>query len=183
MKDFLNRPYGKLSGGQKRRAEIAAALMHEPKILFLDEPTTGLDPATRKKVWEAIVALQKELGMTVFLTTHYMEEAANAKHVCIIDHGKVLMSGTPFELKNTYVKDILRLYFEPEEKDEVKESAAIKALHLTKETDDMIEAELECTKDALDVLEKIRGEIKGFEVVQGTMDDLFINVTGGNKNA
>lgn len=93
------------------------------------------------------------------------------------------MSGTPFELKNTYVKDILRLYFEPEKKDEVKESAAIKALHLTKETDDMIEAELECTKDALDVLEKIRGEIKGFEVVQGTMDDLFINVTGGNKNA
>lgn len=121
--------------------------------------------------------------MTVFLTTHYMEEAANAKHVCIIDHGKVLMAGTPFELKNTYVKDILRLYFEPEKKDEVKESAAIKALHLTKETDDMIEAELECTKDALDVLEKIRGEIKGFEVVQGTMDDLFINVTGGNKNA
>ena len=183
LKDFLNRPYGKLSGGQKRRAEIAAALMHEPKILFLDEPTTGLDPATRKKVWEAIVALQKELGMTVFLTTHYMEEAANAKHVCIIDHGKVLMAGTPFELKNTYVKDILRLYFEPEKKDEVKESAAIKALHLTKETGDMIEAELECTKDALDVLEKIRGEIKGFEVVQGTMDDLFINVTGGNKNA
>lgn len=183
LKDFLNRPYGKLSGGQKRRAEIAAALMHEPKILFLDEPTTGLDPATRKKVWEAIVSLQKKLGMTVFLTTHYMEEAANAKHVCIIDHGKVLMSGTPFELKNTYVKDILRLYFEPEKKDEVKESAAIKALHLTKETGDMIEAELECTKDALDVLEKIRGEIKGFEVVQGTMDDLFINVTGGNKNA
>ena len=107
---FINRPYGKLSGGQRRRADIARALVHTPKILFLDEPTTGLDPQTRKSVWETIRNLQAESGMTVFLTTHYMEEAANADYVAIIDNGLISAKGTPAELRKKYTTDILRLF-------------------------------------------------------------------------
>jgi multidrug/hemolysin transport system ATP-binding protein len=96
---FINRPYGKLSGGQRRRADIARALVNTPKVLFLDEPTTGLDPQTRKSVWDTIRSLQKDTGMTVFLTTHYMEEAAGADYVAIIDNGLISAKGTPGELR------------------------------------------------------------------------------------
>lgn len=183
LQDVLDRRYDRLSGGQKRRAEIAAALMHSPDILFLDEPTTGLDPATRRRVWQAIRSLQRKLGMTVFLTTHYMEEAAAADHICIIDHGRVLMAGTPFELKKEYVRDILRIYVAPEKKAAVREMLMNRALHLTGETDDMIEAEIDGTMAALPVLNEIAPEIGEFEVIQGTMDDVFLNVTGGDRNA
>ena len=104
--EFLNRPVGKLSGGQRRRIDIARALLHRPEILILDEPTTGLDPQTRQLIWNVIEKLQKTENMTVFLTTHYMEEAANAGYVVILDKGSVAAEGTPFELKNDYVQDI-----------------------------------------------------------------------------
>ena len=107
--DILKRQYGKLSGGQRRRCDIARALINTPKILFLDEPTTGLDPKTRRMVWDIIVELQKTLGMTVFLTTHYMEEAAGADYVIVIDEGKISAKGTPAELKDRYSKDRLIL--------------------------------------------------------------------------
>ena len=99
ISDLANRPYGKLSGGQRRRADIARALVHRPDILFLDEPTTGLDPQTRKSVWDTIRSIQQSTGMTVFLTTHYMEEAASADYVVVIDEGSVVAKGTPTELK------------------------------------------------------------------------------------
>lgn len=113
--EFFDRRYGKLSGGQRRRADIARALIHAPKILFLDEPTTGLDPQTRKKVWEAIQNLRREMGTTVFLTTHYMEEAAQADYITIMGHGQILARGTPFELKREYAFDQLKLW--PKEKE------------------------------------------------------------------
>ena len=97
---LLNRPVGKLSGGQRRRIDIARALLHEPKILILDEPTTGLDPQTRKLLWDVVSALRKKQRMTVFLTTHYMEEAADADYVVILDSGEIAAEGTPLELKN-----------------------------------------------------------------------------------
>jgi multidrug/hemolysin transport system ATP-binding protein len=103
--EFIDRPYGKLSGGQRRRSDIARALVNTPKILFLDEPTTGLDPKTRKNVWSTITKLQKDTGMTVFLTTHYMEEAANADYVAVIDQGKIIAKGTPSELREKYSND------------------------------------------------------------------------------
>ena len=103
--EFLNRPVGKLSGGQRRRIDIARALLHRPEILILDEPTTGLDPQTRQLIWNVIEKLQKTENMTVFLTTHYMEEAANAGYVVILDKGSIAAEGTPFELKNDYVQD------------------------------------------------------------------------------
>ena len=109
VENFISRPYGKLSGGQRRRADIARALVNTPKILFLDEPTTGLDPQTRKSVWNTIRDLQQGTEMTVFLTTYYMEEAANADYVAIIDNGLISAKGTPAELMAKYSTDTLRL--------------------------------------------------------------------------
>ncbi|MGN1061729.1 MAG: ABC transporter ATP-binding protein, partial [Candidatus Scatosoma sp.] len=108
--EFIDRPLNRLSGGQKRKIDIARALLHKPEILILDEPTTGLDPQTRRTVWEAVQKLQKEENMTVFLTTHYMEEAAKADYVVILDHGKVEAEGTPLTLKNRYTGDFIVLY-------------------------------------------------------------------------
>jgi len=154
--DITKKKYKTLSGGQKRRCEIAAALMHAPKILFLDEPTTGLDPATRIDVWNIIEQLQREERMTVFLTTHYMEEAAKADDIIIIDRGRIITSGTPFELKEQYASDKLKLY----RKGEV-ETITLKS-----------------TMEAIPILQKYAGEVKGFEVIQGNMDDVFVNVVG-----
>lgn len=154
--DIAKKRYKTLSGGQKRRCEIAAALMHAPKILFLDEPTTGLDPATRIDVWNIVEQLQREERMTVFLTTHYMEEAAKADDIIIIDHGRIVTSGTPFELKERYASDKLMLYRGGE-----VETIPLKS-----------------TLEALPILQKYAGELEGFEVIQGNMDDVFVNVVG-----
>ena len=110
FEDLLKRTLGKLSGGQRRRVDIARALLHRPKILILDEPTTGLDPQTRRLLWNVISDLRKNEKMTVFLTTHYMEEAAEADYVIILDSGKICASGTPLELKNQYTGDFITLY-------------------------------------------------------------------------
>ena len=154
--DITKKKYKTLSGGQKRRCEIAAALMHAPKILFLDEPTTGLDPATRIDVWNIVEQLQREDKMTVFLTTHYMEEAAKADDIIIIDRGKIITSGTPFELKEKYASDKLKLYRRGE-----TETITLKS-----------------TMDAIPLIQKYAGEVDGFEVIQGNMDDVFVNVVG-----
>ena len=110
FKDYLNRSLSKLSGGQKRRIDVARALIHDPEILILDEPTTGLDPQTRNVLWSFIEYLRKEKGMTLFLTTHYMEEAASADSVVILDHGQIVASGSPLDLKNQYANDYITLY-------------------------------------------------------------------------
>ncbi|GHV98285.1 hypothetical protein lacNasYZ03_16730 [Lactobacillus nasalidis] len=110
IKELLKRPYGKLSGGQRRRADIARSLLNTPKILFLDEPTTGLDPQTRQHIWKTIRRLQAEQGMTIFLTTHYMEEASVADYVVILDHGSIVAEGSPTSLKERYSYDRLKLY-------------------------------------------------------------------------
>ena len=107
---LLGRPVGKLSGGQRRRIDVARALLHDPKILILDEPTTGLDPQTRRLLWDVIAGLRKQRHMTVFLTTHYMEEAADADYVVILDSGKIAAEGTPLQLKNAYSGDFITLY-------------------------------------------------------------------------
>ncbi|MDY2679454.1 MAG: ABC transporter ATP-binding protein, partial [Lentihominibacter sp.] len=116
FKELLKRTVGKLSGGQRRRIDIARALMHKPDILILDEPTTGLDPQTRKNIWRVISDLRRTENMTVFLTTHYMEEAADADYVVIIDSGRISAEGTPLDLKNTYTGDFVTLYNTEEEK-------------------------------------------------------------------
>ena len=166
--DILKKQYRTLSGGQKRRCEIAAALMHTPQILFLDEPTTGLDPATRKDVWEIIETLRKEENTTVFLTTHYMEEAASADRIIILDHGRIITSGTPFGLKERYARDKLRLYGSPEQLSGLSGQVTSYGLEIA----------IGSTMDALRVLDTVKNRIHGFEVIQGNMDDVFLNAVG-----
>ena len=185
LDEIMQKRYGTLSGGQKRRCEIAAALMHTPEILFLDEPTTGLDPATRVDVWNTIEQLRKDEQMTVFLTTHYMEEAAAADKIIILEKGKVIAEGTPFSLKETYARDKIRIYAEEENR-----SAIVNALQVRKGVrpeailtgdNGVIEITVASTKEALPILDEAAEWMEGFEVIQGNMDDVFLNAVGGQK--
>ncbi len=175
--DFRSRRYGKLSGGQRRRADIARALINTPKILFLDEPTTGLDPQTRKTVWETIRRLQQETGMTVFLTTHYMEEAAEADYVVVIDSGEIAARGTPSQLKEKYAGDFLKLVPKKASYDAVKAQLTETQMSFT-ENAGTIRINIPNTLAALPLIDTFRSEIESLEVVNGTMDDAFIAITG-----
>jgi len=175
ISEFANRQYGKLSGGQRRRADIARALINTPKILFLDEPTTGLDPQTRKSVWETIRNLQEEKGMTVFLTTHYMEEAAGADYVTVIDNGFISAKGTPSELKEKYSSNNLKISSKKiSELDTILNEQSIRHTVLG----EVIVIPILRSLDAIPLIERYKGYIESFEVLNGTMDDAFINITG-----
>lgn len=158
ISEYANRRYGKLSGGQRRRADIARALVHTPKLLFLDEPTTGLDPKTRRDIWRLIRDLQKSSGMTVFLTTHYMEEAAESDDIVVIHKGEIKTQGSPLELKTRYCSDMLKI---------------------TLESGEYIEHKLKKTIDALPLVEQYKGNISNVEIINGTLDDVFLNLTEG----
>ncbi len=175
ISDLANRKYGSLSGGQKRRTDIARALVHRPKILFLDEPTTGLDPQTRRSVWETIKHLQDQENMTVFLTTHYMEEAEEADYVVIIDEGKIVAKGTPNDLKDIYSKDSLRIKAKNDKS--FGKHLKDKKIDFTKRNDIFI-IRLEDTISSIDMLNEIRSDIISFQVLNGSLDDAFIEVTG-----
>lgn len=180
LEEIMKRPYGKLSGGQKRRCEIATALLHTPDILFLDEPTTGLDPGTRKSVWDTLMKLQTEMDMTIFLTTHYMEEAARANHIAIMDKGHLVQFGTPFALKEQFAKD--KLLIVPKESAKTEVIAVLEQMGLTyKWKEERVSVSIENTMAAIPLLEKLSPMIEGFEVMQGTMDNVFLNVTGDAK--
>ena len=169
--DFINRPVGKLSGGQRRRIDIARALIHKPEILILDEPTTGLDPQTRKMIWNVIEHLRTTENMTVFLTTHYMEEAASASYVVILDSGSIAAEGTPLDLKNRYVQDYISLYDVTEE--------AVKSLHRKyRNIRDGYQIEVPSTVDATQLIVSHQELFIDYEVVKGGMDDVFLAVTG-----
>ena len=171
FKDIMNRTFGKLSGGQKRRVDVARALLHKPKILILDEPTTGLDPEARKTLWNVVTSLRKNENMTVFLTTHYMEEAADADYVVILDSGKIAAKGTPLELKNEYTGDFVTVY-------NVDESA-IKALGLPCENiRDAVRIAVKDTSEARDLILANPELFSDFEITKGKMDDVFLAVTG-----
>ena len=171
LKDLLKRSVGKLSGGQRRRADIARALVHSPEILILDEPTTGLDPQTRKHVWETVNAIRKVRGVTVFLTTHYMEEAADADRVVILDGGKILANATPLELKNRYTGDFITLYGADEE--------SVRALGLPCEkVGEAVRVEVPNTAAATELIVKYPHLFTDYEIVKGKMDDVFLAVTG-----
>jgi multidrug/hemolysin transport system ATP-binding protein len=173
--DLVGRQFRKLSGGQKRRCEIAKALMNRPEILFLDEPTTGLDPQTRQNVWESIERLRSDQKMTVFLTTHYMEEAAKAQYISIMDAGKVVAEGTPSELKEKYAHDMLKLV--PEDSNQLTKQLEEENLPYERKSNH-IHVTIPNSMFGLEVLNKNKENIKSFEVIQGTMDDVFINITG-----
>lgn len=177
LSGVMGRPFAKLSGGQKRRCEIARALVNTPEIMFLDEPTTGLDPATRKKVWECLHRLRKEENMTIFLTTHYMEEAAKASHVAIIDGGHLKEYGTPFSLKEVYAKDKLRLI--PRKGAEAALEERLRDMPFTmKRKEEYYVMTVPESLASLPVLEQAGELLAGYEMIQGSMDDVFLNVTG-----
>lgn len=171
FKDLLSRTVGKLSGGQRRRIDIARALIHNPKILILDEPTTGLDPQTRSILWRVVGELRKKDGMTVFLTTHYMEEAADADYVVILDGGMIAAEGTPLELKNTYTRDFITLYGLDE--------SQIKLLGESYETvNNAFRVSVPNTAAATELILKYPEIFRDYEITKGKMDDVFLAVTG-----
>ena len=168
---LLKRPVGKLSGGQRRRIDIARALLHRPKILVLDEPTTGLDPQTRNLLWQVVGKLRREEKLTVFLTTHYMEEAADADYVVILDHGRIAAEGTPLTLKNTYTGDYITIYGQGE--------AAIQKLGASYEQlRDAYRVSVPDTAAATELILKYPEVFQDFEITKGKMDDVFLAVTG-----
>lgn len=171
LDELLKRTVGKLSGGQRRRIDIARALLHRPKILILDEPTTGLDPQTRKLLWNVVTKLRKSEKMTVFLTTHYMEEAADADYIVILDHGKIATEGTPLELKNLYTGDFITIYGVSEDQ--------IKQLRVSyTPIRDAYRVVVPKTAEATKLIIQYPEIFQDFEVTKGSIDDVFLEVTG-----
>lgn len=171
LSEILNKKYKTLSGGQRRRVDIARALIHNPKILFLDEPTTGLDPKSRIMVWKVIDDLRKNANLTVFLTTHYMEETKDANRVVIIDHGHILVSDTPINLKEKYTKNYLKIYIE-------KNSEIEKRFNSFDYKTNAYYIPFEKSNEVISFIEKNKDILTDFEVIKGDMDDVFLNVTG-----
>ena len=173
LNEIKNQKVKTLSGVQRRRVDIARAIIHEPEFLILDEPTTGLDPNTRKKLWNIIRNLREKNGMTVFLTTHYMEEAADADFITIIEKGKIITEGTPLDLKNKYAKDIINIYH-------IEEHDVMKLKLPYTKIRDGFKIEVENTSIATDLIIKNKEIFKDYEIIKGKMDDVFLNATGSN---
>ncbi len=172
---IMNRPVAKLSGGQRRRIDIARALLHNPRILVFDEPTTGLDPQTRRMLWDVVTKLRKREGLTVFLTTHYMEEAADADYVVILDNGRIAGEGTPLSLKNAYAGDYVTLYGVDEK--------SVKALGLSySPIRDGWRIEVATTGEATRLILENPALFSDYEITKGKMDDVFLAVTGKKLN-
>ncbi len=177
LESFFDRPVAKLSGGQKRRVDIARAMIHSPKLLILDEPTTGLDPQTRISVWSLINELREKTGMTVFLTTHYMEEAEKSTYVVVMDKGSIIARGTPTELKNAYSGDYVFMYQKSDEKiDELLKSENQKYTY--NKDGKYYRIVVKDASDAILFIEKHKDLLRDFEVQKGNMDDVFLNITG-----
>lgn len=177
LKEIWNRKYERLSGGQRRRVDIIRALINNPKILFLDEPTTGLDPMSRKIVWDYIDYLRKEKHITIFLTTHYMEEVRDADRVVILDKGKIVADDTPAGLKNRYTHTRLIWYCDKNQENE----KILKGLEFSYEVDHFIISLPDSegrTFDLTEFLYRNRERITDYEVIKGSMDDVFLNLTG-----
>lgn len=176
--EFADRRYGQLSGGQRRRADIARAMVHSPRLLILDEPTTGLDPMSRSSIWELIRGLNASRGITVMLTTHYMEEAADADDIVIINRGTIVAHGTPSQLRDSHCHDTLTFVS--------KDPSAAEALlgsRGTKYTSDkgVFTVSLSRTADAVPIIAALGDNILSLEVRSGTLDEAFIEITGAEE--
>lgn len=179
LSSILNKPIKTLSGGQKRRVDIARAMVHTPKLLILDEPTTGLDPKTRIAVWSLIDDIRQKTGMTVFLTTHYLEEAEKATFVVIMNKGNIIASGTPNELKNKYSYDYIQVYKKYDE-DFCKKLESKKLKFSYNKDKKAYKIVIKDTKEAKAILNDFNEDLNDIEILKGTIDDVFLNVTGTN---
>lgn len=175
LHSFLQRPYGKLSGGERRRADIARALIHRPSLLILDEPTTGLDAQSRRAIWSTVLKLQKETKMTVFLTTHYIEEAAGSDYVIVMKDGAIIAKGTPEQLKNRHSAHLLTIH----SNNETQMSNVLQAekydFHIEKS---LFHIQLERTTEAIPILTEYSHLITSFEVRKSSLDDVFLTING-----
>lgn len=162
-----------LSGGMKRRVEIARGMLHNPKVLFLDEPTTGLDPKSRENVWKYIRELQEKEGTTIFLTTHYMEEAEVCNHMAVMQNGRIIAMDTPTNLKQKYTRPVLDISCI----DEPKVKLCLDNNQLTYYPfGDKLRVEVGDPQQAMDILCRLKGSIHDFEFKHGTLNDVFLNV-------
>jgi multidrug/hemolysin transport system ATP-binding protein len=177
MEDFLDRPYGKLSGGQRRKCDIARALIQRPKLLFLDEPTTGLDPQSRIDLWDTITQIREADDMAIVLTTHYMEEVDGVDRVAIIDEGQIAVVDTPHNLKAQYSKDTLTLYVDSGKETKVEKLLKKAKLEWTKRSFGY-QTSYARSLDVITLLDELKPSINSFEVHQGNMDNVFLNVVG-----
>lgn len=175
MDDFKTQMYGTLSGGQRRRVDIARALLHSPEILYLDEPTTGLDPSTRKLVWDIMKTLRNN-GLTIFLTTHYMEETMGCDKVMIMNDGNIICSDSPENLRVQYSNDTLKVM------GDIEKIKTMISDYEYKELQDVLEIQVKNTVSSIDLLQKLKPYITAFEVLRGNMDDVFLNLTGTRLN-
>ena len=179
LADIADHKYKTLSGGQKRKVDIATSLIHEPNILFLDEPTTGVDVQSRQEIWQMIHSIRKEKGMTLFLTTHYLEEAEQAEQMILLDKGEIVAAGTPIELKQKFAKDILLLVANDEE--QLEKCLDESEITYTRDRENYV-IQLQHTKDSLPIITKVQQYVEAFEVKLGTLDDVFIHFIDPNEN-
>ena len=178
LNDILDKPINKLSGGQKRRVDIARSMIHNPKLLILDEPTTGLDPKTRLMVWNLINEIRNKTGMNVFLTTHYMEEAEESTYIVIMDKGKIISEGTPLELKNKYTSDYIKAYLDKNEQlEELLNKDKIQYSYFVE--NNFYKIYIKNSELSVELLNKYKDYIKDFEILKGDMDDVFLNAING----
>lgn len=178
LNEILDKPINKLSGGQKRRVDIARSMIHSPKLLILDEPTTGLDPKTRLMVWNLINEIRNKTGMNVFLTTHYMEEAEESTYIVIMNKGKIISEGTPLELKNKYTSDYIKAYLDKNKQlEELLNKDKIQYTYF--EENNFYKIYIKNSELSVELLNKYKDFIKDFEILKGDMDDVFLNAING----
>ncbi|CAH1850981.1 ABC transporter ATP-binding protein [Convivina intestini] len=175
LTNFLNQNYGTLSGGQKRRVNIARALLNQPDILFLDEPTTGLDIQTRLAIWQLLQQLQEIQGLTIILTTHYLDEANYADQIYIIDHGQMIVQGSAEDIRQQYSHNQLILFTNQAERiaQSLSDDISVKLINQNE-----VQFTTESASQALNILNQYQSIITNFEYHPGSLDDAFVNLTG-----
>lgn len=173
IKEDLFKPLKTFSGGMKRKLEIVRSLMHQPQILFLDEPTTGLDPVSRKGLWEYLSEMRKKYGTTIFLTTHYLDEAEGVDHLAIVDEGRIAFDGSPGGLKNKLLH--YQIAFEINQKDKEKINPILKKFSLEEKNGKYLTS-LNTAEEAKSLIQEIRVPVKELNVLHPSLEEAYLKL-------